>query len=80
MYSIEDNSKAEEYALLAFVCQWICANKRRLYRRHSLRCDGAGFYQLRSWEYSVSRENSPMFCRGGRKPLAAVENRPDNAG
>ena len=25
-----DNSKAEEYALLAFFCQWICANKRRL--------------------------------------------------
>ena len=24
-----DNSKAEEYALLAFFCQWICANKRR---------------------------------------------------
>jgi len=23
-----DNSKAEEYALLAFCCQWICANKR----------------------------------------------------
>jgi hypothetical protein len=28
-----DNSKAEEYALLAFFCQWICANKRR-YTRH----------------------------------------------
>jgi hypothetical protein len=25
-----DNSKAEEYARLAFFCQWICANKRRL--------------------------------------------------
>ena len=24
-----DNSKAEEYARLAFFCQWICANKRR---------------------------------------------------
>ena len=24
-----DNSKAEEYALLAFFCQWICANKSR---------------------------------------------------
>jgi len=24
-----DNSKAEEYALSAFFCQWICANKRR---------------------------------------------------
>ncbi|AYM94085.1 DUF2575 domain-containing protein [Serratia fonticola] len=56
---IEDNSKAEEYALLAFVCQWICANKRRLYGRHLLRCDGAGFYQLQPWEYSVSREKSP---------------------
>ncbi|QKO37633.1 DUF2575 family protein [Serratia marcescens] len=51
-----------------------------MYRRHSLRCDGAGFYQLRSWEYSVSRENSPMFCRGGCKPLATVENRPGGAG
>ncbi|HAY0631679.1 TPA: DUF2575 domain-containing protein [Serratia marcescens] len=51
-----------------------------MYRRHSLRCDGAGFYQLPSWEYSVSRENSPMFCRSGRKPLAAVENRPGGAG
>ncbi|NWA72719.1 DUF2575 family protein [Serratia proteamaculans] len=39
-----------------------------------LRCDGAGFYQLRSWEYSVSRENSPMSCRIGRKLLAAVDN------
>ena len=25
-----DNSKAEENARLAFFCQWICANKRRL--------------------------------------------------
>ncbi|NIC25788.1 DUF2575 family protein [Serratia plymuthica] len=40
-----------------------------------LRCDGAGFYQLRSWEYSLSRENSPMICRLGRKPLAVVGNR-----
>lgn len=24
-----DNSKAEEYALYTFFCQWICANKRR---------------------------------------------------
>jgi hypothetical protein len=31
-----DNSKAEEYALLAFFCQWICANKRRL--NSSTRC------------------------------------------
>ncbi|PVF12004.1 hypothetical protein DBO95_19465, partial [Yersinia pestis] len=60
MYSIEDNSKAEEYALLAFVCQWICANKRRLYGRHLLRCDGAGFYQLRAAEYSLSKENSTV--------------------
>jgi hypothetical protein len=30
---IEDNSKAEEYARLAFFCQWICANKRRLKQR-----------------------------------------------
>ncbi|KAB1496060.1 DUF2575 domain-containing protein [Serratia proteamaculans] len=74
MYSIEDNSKAEEYPLLVFVCQRICANKRRLYWRHLLRCDGAGFYQLRSWEYSVSRENSPMSCRIGRKLLVAVDN------
>lgn len=33
MYSIEDNSKVEEYALSAFICQWICANKRRVHRR-----------------------------------------------
>ena len=30
----EDNSKAEKYAFLALCCQWICANKRRLYERH----------------------------------------------
>ncbi|QDL33941.1 DUF2575 domain-containing protein [Serratia liquefaciens] len=58
----------------------MCANKRRLYGRHLLRCDGAGFYQLRSWEYSLSRENSPMICLGGRNPLAAVGNHPDDAG
>jgi len=52
-----DNSKAEEYALYTFFCQWICANKRRLYGRHLLRCDGAGFYQLPIWEYSISQEN-----------------------
>ncbi|RJF55218.1 DUF2575 domain-containing protein [Serratia inhibens] len=58
----------------------MCANKRRLYGRHLLRCDGAGFYQLRSWEYSLSRENSPMICRRGRKPLAVVGNRVYGAG
>ncbi|QBX69310.1 DUF2575 domain-containing protein [Serratia quinivorans] len=58
----------------------MCANKRRLYGRHLLRCDGAGFYQLRSWEYSVSRENSPMICQGHRNPLAAVGNHTDGAG
>jgi hypothetical protein len=49
-----DNSKAEEYARLAFFCQWICANKRRLNNNALLRSDGARFYQLVAGEYSLS--------------------------
>jgi len=48
-----DNSKAEEYALSAFFCQWICANKRR-YVATLVTCDGARFYQLAGHEYSLS--------------------------
>jgi hypothetical protein len=48
-----DNSKAEEYALLAFFCQWICANKRRCVAT-LVTCDGAGFYQQAARRYSFS--------------------------
>ncbi|NIK98577.1 DUF2575 family protein [Yersinia mollaretii] len=30
-----------------------------------LRCDGAGFYQLRAVEYSLSKENSTVHCLEG---------------
>jgi hypothetical protein len=58
-----DNSKAEEYALYTFFCQWICANKRRLYGDATLRSDGAGFYQLVSPEYSLSAQKTLLVGR-----------------
>jgi len=58
-----DNSKAEEYALYTFFCQWICANKRRLYGDATLRSDGAGFYQLVSLEYSLSAQKTQLAGR-----------------
>jgi len=58
-----DNSKAEEYALYTFFCQWICANKRRLNGDATLRSDGAGFYQLVSLEYSLSAQKTQLAGR-----------------
>ena len=58
-----DNSKAEENARLAFFCQWICANKRRLNGDATLRSDGAGFYQLVSLEYSLSAQKTQLAGR-----------------